>query len=73
MYSVIAASYGTPILSHRADHCRRHGHDLDAKGWPSGTIYRHYLYKSTNVLFFDGHAETRIRGGLTKRNFVSKR
>ncbi|MCH2176275.1 MAG: type II secretion system GspH family protein [Lentisphaeria bacterium] len=38
---------------------------------PSGSRYRHRMMNATNTLFFDGHAETISKYGLTRENFVT--
>ena len=45
--------------------------DVDGAGAPSGTRYRHNRNKTTNSLFFDGHAKSLKRYGLKKGNFIS--
>ena len=45
--------------------------DVDGAGAPSGSRYRHNQNKTTNTLFFDGHAKSIKRYGLKKGNFIS--
>lgn len=45
--------------------------DVAGPGAPSGTRYRHHAELSTTAVFFDGHASSVQKEGLTKGNFVT--